>query len=70
MQRLPSGEVVVTPRNFKLLEELELAEKGQGEASGLVSYGLADGSDIFMQQWNGSILGPPGVSLLPLTGRL
>ncbi|EJK70428.1 hypothetical protein THAOC_08217 [Thalassiosira oceanica] len=30
MQRLPSGEVVITPRNFKLLEELDKAEKGHG----------------------------------------
>jgi len=30
MQRLPSGEVVTMPRNFKLLEELDKAEKGHG----------------------------------------
>ena len=60
MQRLPSGETVTTPRNFKLLEELEHSEKGQGDMS--ISYGLVDSSDIFMGEWNGGILGPHGVS--------
>jgi hypothetical protein len=62
MQRLPTGEVVITPRNFKLLEELEHSEKGHGDMS--ISYGLVDSSDIFMGEWNGGILGPHGVSLL------
>lgn len=60
MQRLPTGETVITPRNFKLLEELEKADKGLGDMT--VSYGLVDSSDIFMGEWNGSIMGPPGVS--------
>lgn len=60
MQRLPTGETVVTPRNFKLLEELEHSEKGQGDMS--ISYGLVDSSDIFMGEWNGGILGPHLVS--------
>ena len=60
MQRLPTGETVITPRNFKLLEELEKADKGIGDMT--VSYGLVDSSDIFMGEWNGSIMGPPGVS--------
>ena len=60
MQRLPTGEVVITPRNFKLLEELEHSEKGMGDMS--ISYGLVDSSDIFMGEWNGGILGPHGVS--------
>eukprot|EP00804_Cyclotella_cryptica_P023858 CCRYP_018139-RB/>CCRYP_018139-RB protein AED:0.08 eAED:0.08 QI:94/1/1/1/1/1/2/466/152 len=58
MQRLPTGETVITPRNFKLLEELEHSEKGLGDMS--ISYGLVDGSDIFMGEWNGGILGPHG----------
>lgn len=64
MQTLPSGEVVITPRNFKLLEELEHSEKGQGDMS--ISYGLVDSSDIFMGEWNGTILGPHRVSELLL----
>eukprot|EP00580_Thalassiosira_gravida_P011318 CAMPEP_0201629052 /NCGR_PEP_ID=MMETSP0493-20130528/3833_1 /ASSEMBLY_ACC=CAM_ASM_000838 /TAXON_ID=420259 /ORGANISM="Thalassiosira gravida, Strain GMp14c1" /LENGTH=146 /DNA_ID=CAMNT_0048099961 /DNA_START=144 /DNA_END=584 /DNA_ORIENTATION=- len=58
MQRLPTGETVITPRNFKLLEELEHSEKGQGDMS--ISYGLVDSADIFMGEWNGGILGPHG----------
>jgi ubiquitin-protein ligase len=49
---------VIIPRNFKLLEELEASEKGTGDMS--VSLGLCDPDDIFLSEWNGSILGPPG----------
>ena len=38
MQRTPTGEVVIVPRNFKLLSELEASEKGHGEMA--ISYGL------------------------------
>ena len=57
-----SGEKIIIPRNFKLLEELEKSEKGAGDMS--ISFGLVDADDIFMTDWNGSIFGPPGVSRL------
>lgn len=50
---------VIVPRNFKLLEELEASEKGTGDMS--VSYGLVNGDDIFLTEWNASILGPHNV---------
>lgn len=65
------------PRNFRLLEELEKGEKGlgAGEAAQLdhtsgqptetkteaCSYGLDEGDDLLMTNWNGTILGPPHV---------
>lgn len=49
------------PRNFRLLEELEKGEKGLGAEA--CSYGLEDGEDLLMSNWNGTILGPPHVSL-------
>ncbi|TVY12838.1 Ubiquitin-conjugating enzyme spm2 [Lachnellula arida] len=45
------------PRNFRLLEELEKGEKGLGAEA--CSYGLTEGDDLLMSNWNGTILGPP-----------
>ncbi|CAB9528289.1 enzyme E2 variant 2 [Seminavis robusta] len=58
MKKTPSGEVVIVPRNFKLLEELEKSEKGHGDMA--ISFGLVDTGDTFLTEWNGGILGPPG----------
>ena len=60
MQRTPAGETVITPRNFRLLEELENSEKGHGDMS--ISFGLVESGDTFLSDWNGGILGPAGVS--------
>jgi len=68
MQRTPIGETVIIPRNFKLLEELEGSEKGHGDMA--ISYGLVDPGDTFLREWNGGILGPPGVSPLFLYWHL
>eukprot|EP01038_Epipyxis_sp_PR26KG_P013146 gene13146-17614_t len=51
------SNAIIIPRNFKLLEELEASEKGTGDMS--VSMGLVNGDDIFLTEWQGSILGPP-----------
>lgn len=59
MIKTPSGETVIIPRNFKLLEELEKSEKGHGDMS--ISFGLVDSGDTFLSDWNGGILGPVGV---------
>uniref|UniRef100_A0A7S2SM08 UBC core domain-containing protein n=1 Tax=Rhizochromulina marina TaxID=1034831 RepID=A0A7S2SM08_9STRA len=51
-------EEIIIPRNFKLLEELEKFEKG---VSGVgISAGLVDADDIFLVEWNCSMLGLPG----------
>ncbi|XBW34959.1 hypothetical protein QEN19_000523 [Hanseniaspora menglaensis] len=44
------------PRSFRLLEELEKGEKGGSQAC---SYGLSNGDDVSMTNWNGTILGAP-----------
>ena len=62
MQRTPAGEVVIVPRNFKLLEELEKSEKGLGDMA--ISFGLVDSGDTFLSDWNGGILGPAAVCVL------
>jgi ubiquitin-protein ligase len=58
MQKTATGETVIVPRNFKLLEELERSEKGLGEMA--ISYGLVDPGDTFMTEWNGGILAYDG----------
>lgn len=52
--------MVEVPRNFRLLEELEHAEKGQ--CCGYVSYGLERGDDVMLKDWNATIFGPPGTA--------
>ena len=51
-----SGEVIIVPRNFVLLEELEKAEKGNTDMS--ISYGLILKDDITLSAWQCTILGP------------
>ena len=53
-----NSEKVVVPRNFKLLDELEKNEKGSGDSS--ISMGLVREDDIFLSDWRGMIIGPPG----------
>lgn len=55
------SEKIVKPRNFRLLEELESAEKAEGGNNG-ISYGLDDQSDTAMINWNATIIGPDGTN--------
>ena len=51
------------PRNFKLLDELQKAEKGEytknaryAATAGFISLGLANPCDIMLSTWNASII--------------
>ena len=45
------------PRNFRLLDELEMGEKEQDLPAG-ISFGLADTSDSTLTDWVGTLIGP------------
>ena len=50
--------MIIIPRNFKLLDELEKAEKGSTDMS--ISYGLVESDDISLTNWQCTFLGPIG----------
>ncbi|OHT10302.1 Ubiquitin-conjugating enzyme family protein [Tritrichomonas foetus] len=50
---------VEVPRNFRLLEELEVGEKGQ-DIPPNISFGLMDNGDSTLSNWVGTIHGSPG----------
>ena len=56
-----SQEVIVIPRNFALLAELEKGEKGLTDMT--VSYGLIKDDDTYMTDWLCTILGPPNTGI-------
>eukprot|EP00695_Tsukubamonas_globosa_P002476 TRINITY_DN361_c0_g1_i2.p1 TRINITY_DN361_c0_g1~~TRINITY_DN361_c0_g1_i2.p1 ORF type:complete len:142 (-),score=36.67 TRINITY_DN361_c0_g1_i2:34-459(-) len=52
---------IVVPRNFRLLEELEDAEKGKLKDTN-ISFGLENADDATLSSFSGTIIGPPGTN--------
>ena len=48
--------VATQPRNFKLLAENEVQEKGGSDMN--ISFGLERIDDTFLNSWRGNIIGP------------
>ena len=59
---------VVVPRSFKLLDELEQAEKGKydakyGNAVQFISIGLDNPEDMMLQRWNATLIPAQGTPI-------
>ena len=54
-------EIIIVPRNFRLLDELEKQEKGGSDQT--VSFGLVDGNDIMLSAFQCTILGDPNTCI-------
>ena len=56
-----SGEKIIVPRNFRLLDELEKQEKGGSDQT--VSFGLCQADDITLSHFQCTILGYPNTCI-------
>lgn len=64
LSSIKSTEKIITPRNFILLDELELVEKSGGYVNG-ISYGLESYDDnLMLEKWQGFITSDQNIDLV------
>merc|ERR1712196_596436 len=66
----PSTDVVIVPRNFKLLDEYDAANGKLGATyiksphSGMINYGADETQeDMLLHHWEGILIGPQGTHI-------
>ena len=69
---MSGADVIIVPRNFKLLQEYEDGEKGKGikdqSHANFITFGIEspENPDLFLHSWHAMIIGPQGANMWSL----